>query len=218
MTVHKEGYKIIFIFFSLLFGIAAVINVFAPVQSFVHYIIYIVFTVFWFLIIRFFRVPSRKYIFNENTVLCPADGKIVAIEEIENSEYFGDRRKQVSVFMSINNVHFNIYPVSGIIRFFKYYPGKFLVAYNPKSSLENERTSLVIETNDHGMILLRQIAGAVARRIVSYVSVGNEAQQCKQFGFIKFGSRVDVILPLDAEIKVEINQKVKAGLTVIAVF
>jgi len=218
MTIHKEGYKIIFIFFSLLFGIATVINVFAPDQTVVHYIIYFVFTLFWFFIIRFFRVPSRNYILDEKTVLSPADGRIVAIEEIENSEYFGDRRKQVSVFMSINNVHFNIYPVSGIIRFFKYYPGKFLIAYNPKSSLENERTTLVLERNDHRMILLRQIAGAVARRIVSYVAVGNEAQQCQQFGFIKFGSRVDVILPLDAEIKVEINQKVKAGLTVIAVF
>ena len=216
MTVHKEGYRIIFIFFALLLGILAIINVFAPAQTIVHYLLYAAFTIFWFYIIRFFRVPARKFNYDEKVVLCPADGRIVAIEEIENSEYFGDKRKQVSVFMSVNNVHYNLYPVNGKIKFFKYYPGKFLIAYNPKSSLENERTTTVVERNDGLKILMRQIAGAVARRIVTYAVEGADVKQCEQLGFIKFGSRVDLLLPIDAKIKVEINQRVTAGITVIA--
>lgn len=216
MTIHKEGFKIIFIFCALLLSICVVVNVFAPIQTIFHYFLYACALAFWFFIIRFFRVPDRRFLIDNEQVLCPADGTVVAVEEVENSEYFNDRRKQVSIFMSINNVHVNLYPVSGTVKYCRYFPGKFLIAHNPKASLENERTTVVIEDIKSRPVLLRQIAGALARRIVCYAETGKEVKQTGQLGFIKFGSRVDLLLPTDAQIKVTINQKVKAGMTVIA--
>lgn len=172
--------------------------------------------ILFLLIVQFFRVPNRLLTSHESQVIAPADGKIVVIEETTESEYFNDRRRQVSIFMSPLNVHVNRNPVSGIVRYFKYFPGKYLVAWHPKSSTENERTTVVIQQANGVEVLLRQIAGAVARRIIWYVKEGQPVKQGEEFGFIKFGSRVDVFLPLDAEIKVKIGDVTKGGVTVLA--
>ena len=167
-------------------------------------------------VLQFFRNPVRQILMpDDNVVYAPADGKVVVIEEAHESEYFDDKRLQVSIFMSPVNVHVNRNPISGIVSYFKYHPGKYLVAWHPKSSTENERTTTVINTGDTE-ILMRQIAGAVAKRIVNYLSVGQEVEQGKDMGFIKFGSRVDLFLPLDAKLNVEIGEKVKGNKTVIA--
>lgn len=216
MTIHKEGVKIIFIFFALLLSICVIVNVFAPVQTVLHYLLYFCALAFWFFIIRFFRIPDRRFLIDSELVLCPADGTVVAVEDVDNSEYFNDSRKQVSIFMSINNVHVNLYPVSGTVKYCRYFPGRFLIAHNPKASLENERTTVVIEDHQSRPVLVRQIAGALARRIACYAETGKRVNQTGQLGFIKFGSRVDLLLPPDAKIKVTVNQKVKAGITVIA--
>lgn len=168
------------------------------------------------LIVQFFRVPNRLLTTGDTQVIAPADGKVVVIEETNESEYFKARRRQVSIFMSPLNVHVNRNPVSGVVRYFKYFPGKYLVAWHPKSSTENERTTVVIETATGVQVLLRQIAGAVARRIIWYVKEGQPVKQGEEFGFIKFGSRVDVFLPLDADIKVNIGDVTKGGVTVLA--
>ena len=168
------------------------------------------------LVVQFFRIPNRLLTTGESQVIAPADGKIVVIEETVESEYFKDRRRQVSIFMSPLNVHVNRNPITGIVRYFKYFPGKYLVAWHPKSSTENERTTVVIQAASGTEILLRQIAGAVARRIIWYVKEGQPVQQGEEFGFIKFGSRVDVFLPLDAQINVKIGDVTKGGVTVIA--
>lgn len=165
------------------------------------------------LIIQFFRVPSRIFSFTDNDILCPADGKVVVIEEVTESEYFKDRRIQVSIFMSPMNVHVNYNPISGLIKYVKYHPGLFLVAWHPKSSTDNERTTMVIEHSSGKEVLFRQIAGAVARRICYYIQPGQTVKTGDEFGFIKFGSRVDVLLPLDCKINVKIGDKVKAKLT-----
>jgi phosphatidylserine decarboxylase len=172
--------------------------------------------ILFLLIVQFFRVPNRLLTLQESQVIAPADGKVVVIEETTESEYFKDRRRQVSIFMSPLNVHVNRNPVSGIVRYFKYFPGKYLVAWHPKSSTENERTTVVIQQANGVEVLLRQIAGAVARRIIWYVKEGQPVKQGEEFGFIKFGSRVDVFLPLDAEIKVNIGDVTKGGVTVLA--
>lgn len=172
--------------------------------------------VLFILVVQFFRIPNRLLTTGDTQVIAPADGKVVVIEETTESEYFKDRRRQVSIFMSPLNVHVNRNPISGIVRYFKYFPGKYLVAWHPKSSTENERTTVVIETAAGVQVLLRQIAGAVARRIIWYVQEGQPVQQGEEFGFIKFGSRVDVFLPLDAEIKVKIGDVTRGGVTVIA--
>ncbi|WP_080059572.1 phosphatidylserine decarboxylase family protein [Spirosoma aerolatum] len=172
--------------------------------------------VLFILVVQFFRVPNRLLTVADTQVIAPADGKIVVIEETTESEYFNDRRRQVSIFMSPLNVHVNRNPVSGIVRYFKYFPGKYLVAWHPKSSTENERTTVVIETANGVQVLLRQIAGAVARRIIWYVKEGQPVKQGEEFGFIKFGSRVDVFLPLDADIKVAIGDVTRGGVTVLA--
>lgn len=166
-----------------------------------------------YLIIQFFRVPSRVFSFTDNDILCPADGKVVVIEEVTESEYFKDRRIQVSIFMSPMNVHVNYNPISGLIKYVKYHPGLFLVAWHPKSSTDNERTTMVIEHSSGKEILFRQVAGAVARRICYYVQPGQTVKTGDEFGFIKFGSRVDVLLPLDCKINVKIGDTVKAKLT-----
>lgn len=172
--------------------------------------------VLFILIVQFFRIPNRLLTTGDTQVIAPADGKIVVIEETTENEYFKARRRQVSIFMSPLNVHVNRNPVSGVVRYFKYFPGKYLVAWHPKSSTENERTTVVIETVTGVEVLLRQIAGAVARRIIWYVEEGQPVKQGEEFGFIKFGSRVDVFLPLDAEIKVTIGDVTKGGVTVLA--
>ncbi|MCK8495701.1 phosphatidylserine decarboxylase family protein [Spirosoma sp. RP8] len=168
------------------------------------------------LIVQFFRVPNRPLTIHEAQVIAPADGTVVVIEETDEDEYFKGRRRQISIFMSPLNVHVNRNPVTGIVRYFKYYPGKYLVAWHPKSSTENERTTVVIQAKNGVEVLFRQIAGAVARRIIWYVKEGQPVEQGQEMGFIKFGSRIDVFLPLDAEVNVKIGDRTKGGVTVIA--
>lgn len=170
------------------------------------------------IIVYFFRVPKRSVQPNDRSVMAPADGKVVAIEEVHEGEYFNDRRIQVSIFMSPLNVHVNWYPVSGTTSYFKYHPGKYLVAWHPKSSTENERSTVVVKHPTHGEVLFRQIAGALARRICTYSRPGEPAQQGSEFGFIKFGSRVDVFLPCTAEVTVKLGDKVTGSASVIALF
>ncbi|HEY4629565.1 MAG TPA: phosphatidylserine decarboxylase family protein [Flavobacterium sp.] len=168
------------------------------------------------IILQFFRNPKRTVILNENQMLAPVDGKVVVIEEVFEGEYFKDKRLQISIFMSPINVHVTRYPLSGIVKFSKYHPGKFLVAWHPKASEENERTTIVIENKTFGEILYRQIAGALARRIVNYAEEGMQVIQGTDAGFIKFGSRVDIFLPLGTPINVVLNQKAIGGKTIIA--
>lgn len=175
-------------------------------------------TLFLFVfIVSFFRIPKRSYTTGDSSVVAPADGKVVVIEEITDEEYFSEKRVQVSIFMSPVNVHVNRNPISGVVKYTHYHKGKYLVAWHPKSSIENERYSVVIE-NDKGSVLVKQIAGALAKRISNYLTVGEEVIQGEEMGFIKFGSRVDVLLPLTATINVKLNQVVKGGVTVIADF
>lgn len=172
--------------------------------------------VLFLLILQFFRNPKRNTLLNEAHIIAPVDGKVVVIEEVFEKEYFKDNRLQVSIFMSPINVHVTRYPISGKVIYSQYHPGKYLVAWHPKSSEENERTTVVVEGSNAGKILYKQIAGAMAKRIVNYAQVGDDAVQGADSGFIKFGSRVDVLLPLDAKIKVQLNDKVRGGETVIA--
>lgn len=213
MRIHKEGYGIIINLFVVFSLITLTASFFLPDTA--ALCIGTLLFILWFLIIRFFRVPRREVIPEEGDVYAPADGTVVAVEQTYEDEYLKEERIQVSVFMSIWNIHVNWYPLPGIIRYFKHHHGSFLVAWHPKSSAENERTTIVVD-NGRTTILFRQIAGYVARRIVSYVQVGKEVRQNEQCGFIKFGSRVDVFLPLDAEINVELGDKVKGNHTVIA--
>lgn len=172
--------------------------------------------ILFLLVVQFFRVPNRQLTINDRQIVAPADGTVVVIEETEETEYFHDKRRQISIFMSPINVHVNRNPVSGIVRYFRYYPGKYLVAWHPKSSTENERTTVVIEARNGVQVLFRQIAGAMARRIVWYVREGEAVEQTGEMGFIKFGSRVDVFVPLDAKINVKMGEKTKGGVTVLA--
>jgi phosphatidylserine decarboxylase len=210
MNLHREGYKIIFISTLILVGIVYGLSSLA-VQSWLQAIILIPILVLYILVIRFFRNPPRFSDKTENGVVSPCDGKVVVIEEVEESEYFKDKRIQLSIFMSPLNVHVNRNPISGIVNYFKYHPGKYLVAWHPKSSTENERTTTVIKTDGGVEVLFRQIAGAVARRIRWYVKPSDKVSQGNEMGFIKFGSRVDVFVPLGTEINVEIGQKVNAA-------
>ncbi len=216
MTIHKEGYKSI--------GIAALIFGLINILSFIFFgnypavsgVILFVSVILFLFIISFFRIPYRSLTIGENEVICPADGKVVVIEEVVDEEYFHDKRLQVSIFMSPANVHVNRNPVSGEIVYNKYHKGKYLVAWHPKSSTENERHTVVIK-NNKAEILVKQIAGALAKRIINYVSIGQEVHQGNELGFIKFGSRVDVLLPVGAKVQVGLNQVVKGGVTVLAV-
>ena len=218
MKIHKEGYKIIIT--TTLFFIAAVvlINVLFPVQTFYHLAAYLAILVMFGVVLRFFRIPNRPMQNNPEIILCPADGTIVAIEEVLETEFFNDMRLQISVFMSPNNVHVNLYPVSGKIVYANYNPGSFLVAWHPKSSTEDERNTVVIQKDAQHIVLVRQIAGALARRIVCYAKTGERITQGCELGFIKFGSRVDLLLPLSSKVLVSLNQKVKGGQTTIAKF
>ncbi len=216
MTIHKEGYTSIAMCVLLIFVSNALIQFYYPSAHTLKWIVYILSGVLFLIILQFFRSPSIRVNADEKNVLCPADGKVVVIEETEEPEYLKDRRIQISVFMSPINVHVNRNPISGVVKYFKYHPGKYLVAWHPKSSTENERTTVVIENSAGVSVLFRQIAGAMARRIVWYVKEGDKAEQGQQFGFIKFGSRVDVFLPLGTKINVGIGEVVKGGRTVLA--
>jgi phosphatidylserine decarboxylase len=218
MTIHKEGYKIITVSFLLIGSLVLIVNLISPEQSIFHYLFYTSCLIFYGLIVSFFRIPNRKIEINDNSILCPADGEVVVIEEVEETEFLKEKRLQVSIFMSPLNVHCNRYPISGIIKYFKYHAGLYLVAWHPKSSTENERTTVVIEDKQRRSILVRQIAGAVARRIVCYSKECNTITQGEELGFIKFGSRVDLFLPLNVKINVQLKQKVQGGINVIAFF
>lgn len=171
-----------------------------------------------YLVVQFFRIPKRTFSFTDSDILCPADGKVVVIEEVEETEYFKDRRIQVSIFMSPLNVHANYFPISGLVKYVKYHKGLFLVAWHPKSSTDNERSTVVVQHSSGQEVLFRQIAGAVARRICYYAKEGQTAETGQEFGFIKFGSRVDVFLPLGTKLDVKIDQDVKAKLTKLGSF
>jgi phosphatidylserine decarboxylase len=212
---HKEGYTIILT--SLFIGIAlSVLAYFLIDNELLVRGINGIILILLILVLQFFRNPKRNFNLNEELVLSPVDGKVVVIEEVFEKEYFNEKRLQISVFMSPLNVHVTRYPVGGDVVYSKYHPGKYLVAWHPKSSEENERTTVVVKSVRFGEVLHRQIAGAMARRIVNYAKVGDTPEQASDSGFIKFGSRVDVFLPLDAKIEVELDQKVKGGLTILA--
>jgi len=212
---HKEGHKIILA--TLVFVVVSVLVIDNFIEiSWLQTILQIVLLVFLLLILQFFRNPKRTTILNDNSVVSPVDGKVVVIEEVLENEYFKDKRIQVSVFMSPLNVHVTRHPIGGNVLFSKYHPGKYLVAWHPKASEENERTTVVVENKTFGKVLYRQIAGAMARRIVNYAKQNDKITQGQDSGFIKFGSRVDLFLPLDATINVKLNQKVRGGESIIA--
>ena len=212
---HKEGFRIIAVTF-LIFAALSILVHFKVENDILQKGLFLVLLTMVVLILQFFRNPKRNFILNPEQVLSPVDGKVVVIEEVYEKEYFKDKRLQVSVFMSPLNVHVTRYPVSGNIVYSKYHPGKFLVAWHPKSSEENERTTVVVKSEAFGEVLHRQIAGALAKRIVNYATVGQEVSQSSDSGFIKFGSRVDIFLPLGTKINVKLNQKVVGGVTVVA--
>jgi phosphatidylserine decarboxylase len=216
MRIHKEGYKSIVAAATTSAILVIAINYFFPLQTLYHYLSYTGLVVFLVIVVRFFRIPNRELQEDGDIVLCPADGTVVAIEEVFVDEFFNDKRLQVSVFMSPNNVHVNRYPVSGKIVYTNYWPGSFLVAWHPKSSTENERNTVVVEHPIYGPIMVRQIAGALARRIVCYSKPDERIIQGRELGFIKFGSRVDLYLPLHSHVKVSLEQKVQGGITAIA--
>ena len=217
MKIHKAGHILLFKAFVLFAFINVLVYAFIP-NIIVFRAVLIVSSILYLLMVNFFRFPNRHIIVKDNTILAPADGKIVVIEETFEPEYLKKQCIQVSIFMNIFNVHINWFPVNGIIKFFKYHPGRYMAAYLPKSSTENERTTIAIETTNGQEIVMRQIAGAMAKRIVSYAPVGGKARQNEHAGFIKFGSRVDLYLPLGTEIDVKLGQKVTGSQTLIGTF
>jgi len=216
MTIHKEGYTTIALSILFIFVINALVDYRLGDVTWLRWFVYILSFALFITVLQFFRNPSRVFTHGDNLVICPADGKVVVIEETEEGEYFKDKRLQVSIFMSPINVHINRNPISGVVKFFKYHPGKYLAAWNPKSSTENERTTTVVEHQNGTPVLFRQIAGALARRIVWYIKEGEQVKQSEQFGFIKFGSRVDIFLPIGTDVKLVMGQVVKGGVTVLA--
>jgi phosphatidylserine decarboxylase len=215
MKLHREGYLIITIGLLILIGI-----------QFLNLWLWTIVDLWWlfglltlgvlvmaYLIIQFFRLPKRMFQGLDNEIISPADGKVVVIEEVDESEYFNDRRIQISIFMSPLNVHANFNPISGIVKYVKYHPGLFLVAWHPKSSTDNERSTFVVQHSSGKEVLFRQIAGAVARRICYYIELGDKVRAGEEYGFIKFGSRIDLLLPLDTKLNVKIGDKVKGQLT-----
>ncbi len=216
MTIHREGYKTIAVT-AFLFGLLNMIS-FSFLSSqfpFLAMALFIITLGLFLFIISFFRIPKRIHTINEDQIICPADGKVVVIEEITDVEYFKDRRIQVSIFMSPANVHVNRNPMDGEVVYNQYHKGKYLVAWHPKSSTENERWSVAVK-NNHGEILYKQIAGALAKRICNYTKVGQLVKQGDEYGFIKFGSRVDILLPIGTKVNVGLNEVVKGGVTVLA--
>jgi phosphatidylserine decarboxylase len=216
MTIHKEGYKTI-AWATLIFGLINIVSFYflsfsTPVISTLIFIVTLALLIF---LISFFRIPTRDFTINEDAIVAPADGKVVAIEEVQADEYFNDRRIQVSIFMSPLNVHVNRNPISGDVAYSQYHKGKYLVAWHPKSSTENERHTIVYR-KEGKEVLTKQIAGALAKRIVNYLQTGQKVKQADEMGFIKFGSRVDLLLPLDSKILVKIGDTPKGGITVVA--
>lgn len=216
MKFHKEGYPSLILTLIFIAIANGLVYYFAPGQVFITYLVYAISIFLLITILQFFRSPKRNITSKDDIVLCPADGKVVIVEEAEEPEYFKGKRLQVSIFMSPVNVHVNRNPISGVVRFFRYHPGKFLVAWHPKSSTLNERTTIVVQSASGHEVLMRQIAGALARRIVWYVKENDTVTQGEEFGFIKFGSRVDLFLPLDTEVLVQVGDVVKGGITSIA--
>lgn len=217
MKFHKEGYTSLALVILFIFVINAIADYFDASQ-YVKWFLYILSAFLFLTIVQFFRSPRKVIALDDNIILCPADGKVVVIEETDENEYFKNKRVQVSIFMSPTNVHVNRNPMSGVVSYFKYHPGKFLVAWHPKSSTDNERTTVVVKHANGVEVLFRQIAGALARRIVWYIKEGDTVQQGEEFGFIKFGSRVDLFLPIGTKVDVNIGDKVVGGKTVIARF
>lgn len=216
MKIHKEGYTILTYTILILAAVYGLAYYFFNSSGTVLLITGIVCLIFFLLILQFFRVPARNQTMGDRLVVAPCDGKVVVIEDTVENEYYKEKRKQVSIFMSPVNVHVNWYPISGRVAYLRYHEGKYLVAWHPKASTENERTTMVIEKEGKISVLVRQIAGALAKRIVYYPHENDMVKQCAELGFIKFGSRVDLYLPLDAKINVAIGQKTVGGVTVIA--
>lgn len=216
MTIHREGRVLLFWMMIILVALNYLLYYFLPEQNLLLNISMLGSIIIYLLVLQFFRNPVFPLPNDESLVYAPADGKVVVIEEAFEDEYLKEKRRQVSIFMSPVNVHVNRSPIKGVVNFFQYHPGKYLVAWHPKSSTENERTTMVLSNAKGTQILVRQIAGAVARRIKWYVKPGSELEQGGEFGFIKFGSRVDLFLPLDAEILVDLEQKTKGARTPIA--
>jgi phosphatidylserine decarboxylase len=212
---HKEGFKIILFAGLILVAGLLLLDNFIDIY-WLQKSLMIILLIFFILVLQFFRDPKRKTNLNDDHIIAPADGKVVVIEEVEENEYFKDKRRQISIFMSPLNVHVTRYPVSGLVKYSQYHPGKYLVAWHPKSSSDNERTTIVVDNSSIGEILYRQIAGAVARRIVNYAKKDQKVIQGEDAGFIKFGSRIDIFVPLGMKICVELDQKTKGGETIIA--
>jgi|SRR5690554_162558 phosphatidylserine decarboxylase len=211
MTIHKEGYRILVVLLLVLVGINVVLAILIG-----PCLLAVLLSALIFLpVLNFFRSPNRQPFINDKAIVAPADGKIVVIEEVEEPEFLKGKALQVSVFMNVFNVHINWYPLAGIVRYFRHHSGRFMGAYLPKASTENERTTVALEHSSGKTVVVRQIAGAVARRIVCYAEEETKAEQGAQMGFIKFGSRVDIYLPLDARIDVALGQKVKGRQTII---
>ncbi len=217
--IHEEGTKAILIASLVIAALVVGMNLLWPHQAVWHLLAYLFFALVLVLVVRFFRVPiHRKTTIMENAVLSPADGVVAANEIVMEDEYFHEQRRQISIFMSIYNVHINFFPFDGVVTYYRYHPGKFLVAFNPKSSTDNEHNTMVIRDAQGREVLVRQIAGFVARRIVCDLEPGEPSIAGEEFGMIRFGSRVDVFLPLDAEVDVHIGQKVRAKSSVLATF
>lgn len=216
--IHEEGNKAILINVLIVAALVVGMNLLWPQQNWWHILIYVLLAAFLALIIRFFRVPITRHTTHlEHAVLSPADGEVAANEIVMEDEYFHEKRRQISIFMSIYNVHINFFPFDGEVTYYRYHPGKYLVAFNPKSSTDNEHNTIVLKDNLGREVMLRQIAGFVARRIVCDLEPGDEAAAGDELGMIRFGSRVDVFLPLDAEVKVHIGEKVRGKTSVLAV-
>jgi len=215
IKIHREGRWIVLITIALLLALVSLTALFLPYQ--LNYLSSAISLLVLILVLRFFRVPARRPFQDDRSITAPSDGKVVVVEQMQQDEYLKQACTQVSIFMSIHDVHINYYPVSGKVSYYKYHPGRYLVARHPKSSELNERSSVGFET-PHGRLLVRQIAGYVARRICCYAREGTEASQGKEMGFIKFGSRLDLFIPLDAHIMVKPGQKVVGGVTPIASF
>ena len=215
--IHEEGTRAIIVALVLAALIITVLNILWPRQTIWHILVYLFFAMVFVLVVRFFRVPiHRKTTILENAVISPADGIISADEVVMEDEYFHEQRRKLSIFMSIYNVHINFFPFDGVVTYYKYHPGKYLVAFKPKSSVDNEHNSIVIQDHQGREVLVRQIAGFVARRIVCDLEPGDASVVGEEFGMIRFGSRVDVFLPLDAEVNVHIGQVVRTKSSVLA--
>lgn len=216
MKFHKEGRASLAVVLLFAIIVNLITHYVFPSFPWVHYLGYAISLFLIVVILQFFRLPQKKLIIDEGKIISPCDGKVVVIEEVEETEFINEKRRQVSIFMSPINVHNNLYPISGVLKYFKYHPGKYLVAWHPKSSTDNERTTIVVEDSKGRSVLFRQIAGALARRIVFYGKEGEKVDQGQECGFIKFGSRVDLLLPLEAKVVANLEQKVVGGETVIA--